>query len=297
MARRRDDDDEVEQPKPQAKETPRPNAKFDFSPQASLAEGGGLFASGPAKLEACAIAPFDYNGTRTNPTPIVFLARYSRGTGKEKEQHEQPYTCGDGWAFKKNGELENTLGYNRFPPRCNATRYFTQALFDACKAQDIPFPDWNDFDSLVGSEFLLERVVQPEWDGGDKKGKRNFTPHDESKGPRTILTIKEVISAAWVKGGGKVKAKAKDEDDEPEAEEDDQDDASDDLTEEAVEAINAVIEAGKVKLGDELEEKLEHHLRKRKDAAQIIDLATSDKFLKKKGMGWVLTGKYIDTEE
>lgn len=93
------------------------------------------------------------------------------------------------------------------------------------------------------------------------------------------------------------KKPADDEDDEEEEDSDDETEEDEDEapTEDAVEALIDVVAAGPVKLAN-LEAKLAKALKGNKQAAAIIELATSTAFLKKT-KGWTFDGKVVDADE
>lgn len=94
----------------------------------------------------------------------------------------------------------------------------------------------------------------------------------------------------------KKKPAVRDEDeDEEESEEEADEDEDEASTEDAVEAIIDAVGNGPVKLVN-LEAKLTKVLKGNKQAAAIIELATSKAFLKKE-KGWTFDGKIIDAEE
>lgn len=277
----------------------------------------GLFASGDAEVTESLFTPYDYQGTTRGAKPIVWLVTYVRGSGKDKEQYEQPYGIGKGWDVDKKGNLIAKNGQKGLPKNCNAMLYLVTPLKEACRKAKIDPPPFGDGDPeiLVGLKGSVERVNQEERDirqergggrdrdrdrGGDRDRGRGRERDEErdTKGSRTILVIDSVDEAPWEKGGGKGRGKeetssrdrGRGKAEEPEPEET----AGPD--EDAVEAIIAVVEEGPVKFGDELEEALEKHLKGKKGSGAIIDVASSKKFLQQE-KGWTFDGKVVGPEE
>lgn len=270
----------------------------DEDAEAEGGGGGGLFGSGPAHIEESMFAPFENFGGK-----IVWLVHYTRGEGKDKEHYEQAYSIGNGWSFKKgkSGAIISVAGRTTLMPGCNALEYFVKTLKAACKKAGIPKPNMGDPSFAEGMDVIVKRSIMEDRDFGDKGNDPKYKKRDASKGPKTILTIDEVVKAPWAEVEGeapKKKAKAKPEPEEADEDDEDTDTASDAVTEEAVEAVIAVVAKGKVKVGDALEMALEKVLKGRKDAAAIIDLATSKRFLETE-KGWVLSrdGKTIDAQD
>lgn len=284
----------------------------------------GLFASGPFKIAGSEWAMYDYGGS-TKGVP-VWLITFERGSGKERESYEQPYSLGKGWDIDRKGNLVAKAGQTGLPKSCNAIVHLVKPLRKALAAAGIDEGDafvTMDPSFLVGLEGEVERVEQQKRD--IKENGRERRPARDNDQPKTILEIHEVTSAPWAEGEapkkGKGKAKAEpedaDEDDEEEdekpaksskapakgkaskkAEADDEDEDegesdaeadTDDVTEEAVEAVMALVERGAVDV-DDLEAKLTKMLKGNKQAAGIIDLATSPKFLKRE-QGWSFDAK------
>lgn len=307
MARRvvEDDDDEQNEttpaPKTSAKAATKP-VMGGISLDDADAIDVGLFGSGPIEVTESLFTTFDYGGTSRNP-PVVWLVKYERGTGRDKEQYEQPYTIGKGWTLNKAGALVSTDGRQALPRSCNAIRHLVIPLKAALLAAGLPVPPLRDPAELIGLKGEGERVNQEVREIREGKGGKERDAGRgrdvEAKGPATILEIRSVSSAPWetpVVGQVKPTKKATAVPLKPEDEDEDEDEAGDDLTEEAVEAIIAVVESGKVKVGEPLELKLEKVLGKNKQASAIIELATSPKFLKQQ-KGWVFDGKTVDAEE
>ena len=257
----------------------------------------GLFASGPAHVEESIFTEYDYGGNVTRNPPIVWLLTLSRGEGKNKEQYEQPYTIGKGWKLdKKTGEISGQPG---LPKTCNAIIYLIKPLKKALAKAGIDASPLADGDARVleGMDVEVERIEQIERNI-QGKGRDRDRADREDRGPKTILIVSEVVSAPWEKGG-KSRPRAKEDERpprrgrEPEPEPEPDNGNGDTLTDDAIEALVAVVEKGKVKIGEPLEEALEKYLKGVKGAGDIIDLATSEKFLKSE-KGWSYNGKVVD---
>lgn len=285
----------------------------------------GLFASGPAVIKESLFDHYDYQGTSRNP-PVVWLIVYERGSGKDRETYEQPYSMGKGWDVdKKTGKLVAKQGQSGLPKSCNAIKHLVKPLKAALEDAKIDLPTKNglgmDPRVLEGMEVEVERVDQEERNIRDERGRDNRDRgRQEKKEPGTILEIVKVESAPWEKGRGRSKSRDEKEettarpsrgrsrDKEPEKEEarpsrtprgskEEHTGPSDDdaLMDDAIEAIIGVVEASKeaIKIGDELEEALEKQLKGVKSAGAIIDLAADKKTLELE-KGWSFDGKYVD---
>lgn len=333
---RRDDKDDDETPTRSARGSDRSSARTGSTRGGSKSEaehtvslddedaidGGTLFGSGEAEIIGSSFEPFDYGGNMRKPA-IVWLITYQRGEGKEKETYDQPYGIGNGWDLSKSGALVPLNGQTGLSKSCNAMRHLVKPLKKVLAEADIEPPTLRDPHVLEGLRGEVERVDQEDRNI-QEKGRRPGRGQSEQKrsdGPKTILEISAVEFAPWVEESGNGKGPKKslkehttrdakadaDDDEEPaprrgragRAAEPEPEPADDDksLEEEAVEALVEAVSSGKCKVGEPLEIRLEKVLGKRKDAPDIIDLATSPKFLKKEN-GWVLSkdGKTIDAE-
>lgn len=291
----------------------------------------GLFSSGPATITESLFAPYDYQGTASRNPPIVWLITLQRGSGKEKETYEQPYTIGKGWDLdKRSGALIAKNGQTGLPKSCNATLYLIKPLKKALAKAGIDLPTKNGIGGdprvLEGLEVIVERIDQEERNIKERGGRDRDRDRDrdrgrdrEEKGPPTILVVDKVESAPWDKGGKSRSKSDAEDDDQPRrgrGKNDDDDEKNDkeergrggkngskddgdaDLKADAIEALVKVVEKGKCKTGEDLEERLEKVLKGVKNSGAIIDFATSPKFLAtEKGWTFDEKRKTIDASE
>lgn len=254
----------------------------------------GLFSSGPARVVESIFTTYDYQGTSRKP-PLVWLLTYERGEGKEKERYEQPYGIGKGWGVDKDGLLVPKNGQTGLPKSCNAIMYLVKPLKKALADAKLELDLSGDPSVLEGMNVVVERIEQEERDiRNDRSRDRD---RDRDRGPRTILVIDEVVELP--SGKSSSKSKRRDDDDDDDKDEKprrgasrgkDDDDSDDALTEEAVEAVIAVVEKGPVSTGEEFEDALAKVVKKHRQSGAIIDLATTPKFLAQE-KGWTYDKK------
>lgn len=307
---RNHDDDEKDEPKARrsAKESGGDSSDVSFDDEDAIETG--LFASGPATIVESVIDRFKFGDRGAFPAWIITYER-------DGEKYEQPYSIGTGWDLK-NGKLIAKNGQKGLAKSCNAIRHLVKPFKAACADSDIEPLHLNPttMRQLEGTAVVVERVPQELRNFKDRdRDRQSRTDRDRSRGRvqdddekrdgLTILEIREIVSASWLNGKAtstkakaEHKAKVEEEDDEEEAPKPTAKGATkkpsdEDLEEEAIEALVAVIEEGPVKMGEPLEEALEAHFKGRKGMGAVVDLASSKKFLATE-QGWSFDGKTVD---
>lgn len=299
-----DDDDEDEAPKKGKGRADDDDDDISFDDEDAVETG--LFASGEAEIVAAELANYKY-GDSGVAAPTMLLT-FKRG---DEPQYEQPYSMGSGWDIRK-GKLIAKNGQKGLPKGCNAIRHLVKPFKEACNEAGIEplrlTP--TTLGELVGSKVVVERVIQEERNIQDKgRGDRDRGRAREDRGDkkekreRSILEIREILEAAWdgeskkaAKPSGKKAAPVEDdEEDEAPAKSTAKADTKAGAPEQdAIEALLAVLEeeADGIKMGEDLEDALETHLKGRKGAGAIVDLASSKKFLQSE-QGWAFDGKLV----
>lgn len=301
-----EDDDEKDEPKARRSTKGSDDNSSDVSFDDEDAIEIGLFASGPATIVESVIDRFKFGDRGAFPAWIITYER-------DGEKYEQPYSIGTGWDLK-NGKLIAKNGQKGLAKSCNAIRHLVKPFKAACVESDIEPLHLNPttMRQLEGSTVVVERVAQEQRHFKDRD-RQSRTDRDRSRGRvqnddegPTILEIREIVSASWLDGkatstkakADKAKVEEEEEDDEEEAPKPTAKGATkklsdEDLEEEAIEALIAVIEEGPVKMGEPLEEALEAHFKGRKGMGAVVDLASSKKFLATE-QGWSFDGKTVD---
>lgn len=301
--RGRDDDDD--EPKARTRASASDDSEVSFDDEDAIETG--LFASGPATIVESVIDRFKFGSSGDFPAWILTFER-------DGEKYEQPYSIGNGWDIDRKGRLIAKNGQKGLAKSCNAIRHLVKPFKQACadaKIEPLHLTP-STMGQLVGAEVEVERVAQEDRSFNDDRKRGSRADRERGSGEkkeRTILEIREIVSAPWV-DGGKKKAKAADKADTKSRKEEPEDDEDEDepktksskapakpsdaeLEEEAIEAIVAVTEDGPVKMGEPLEEALEAHFKGRKGMGAVVDLASSKKFLQTE-QGWSFDGKTVD---
>lgn len=259
----------------------------------------GLFASGPATIVESVIDRFKFGAAGAFPAWILVFER-------DGERYEQPYSIGSGWEIDRNGRLVAKHGQKALAKSCNAIKHLVTPFKAACEAAQIEplrlTP--STMGQLIGAQVEVERVPQEKRDFADTRGRDRGADRERGRVARgsqedtprekTILEIRTILSAPWVKGAGsstgsssRQKASAP----RPTNAAPSTTDVS--LEEEAIEALIAVVEEGPLTIGEALEQALEAHFKGRKGMGAVVDLASSKKFLKTE-QGWSFDGKVVD---